>query len=881
MKIPGYTGRILTACILFAGAALFAQSEKKNTPLIDYSTIKVKDGAWIDATGNATVTPGKTAVLGDGPFGGQAFDFDGSRGSISDIVFDKKIQGKLDGFDFSYSFWVKFDSIAGKDPLRSGNNTGLGFSQSEDNGYFSLNSVGRDVGISFSCAMQPNRWNHVAVSFSHDKKIARLYLNGFPVIDTNGSGTFFPIPIRFSKIGSFDGQIADFKFWDHAVEPDEFLNVTMDDKLYQNFSARIAELRQAAPGGRIMFDILQKKLDDAKAKKSMKVIDYDAFAKQLSAAGRMLPAMNAMEKTGLKNSPLAVMQVQAISPIIRLPDTFPSDAVYSDTLTATASRNEYESLSFIVYAYKDIEKFELELSELTNGSNVIPLDETQLRLVKCWFQPPWNSYFNGHGNYVPGLLLNDHALVKVDERKKINYVRFNYPDGVKYADVTIPGSVLKEPEFKFAFEPAYDADTLLPLPLEMGRGQQFWLTLHAKKGLPAGKYTGSLKMKADGQDAGTLKVEFTVLPLTLDIPRTQYDLSKEYFTELTGSASLSAQLEFFKDEDKAMERLIMHIDNQRMNGIRGQTPGFNKLTDEPLFVKDLRERLKRNLRPQYIFMGMADEGGLFRNASEAQIPFHEYATEKVVADSMEYFKTRVDKALEINMKEMGDTKSCFFYGIDEAQGVAQFRFMSYYRDYIFRNGGRVITTGWGDNYRKMPSFEDMHCEAAKVDRFEARRWHAINGRLTCYAGPFIGPDNPDLMRRSHGMKMYRSNYDGWYELQYDGGSGYHTWNHRFGYDTTYRPFRFIVATQKGPVINTLAIHGMREGMDDVRYATLMYQLADECFASGNMDAVIAARKAISWFKNLPYPGPENLDQMRKNMVGHLLVMSEKLGKEMK
>jgi len=134
------------------------------------------------------------------------------------------------------------------------------------------------------------------------------------------------------------------------------------------------------------------------------------------------------------------------------------------------------------------------------------------------------------------------------------------------------------------------------------------------------------------------------------------------------------------------------------------------------------------------------------------------------------------------------------------------------------------------------------------------------------------------MRRSHGINMYRTNQDGWMELSYDMCCDYHTWNDRYGYDTTYRAFRFIVSTYEGPVINTVAFCGFRDGQNDVRYATLMYQLADECFASGKLENVVAARKAVGWFRDLPYPYEGDLDVLRSQIAARIIMLMKQLGK---
>ena len=96
-----------------------------------------------------------------------------------------------------------------------------------------------------------------------------------------------------------------------------------------------------------------------------------------------------------------------------------------------------------------------------------------------------------------------------------------------------------------------------------------------------------------------------------------------------------------------------------------------------------------------------------------------------------------------------------------------------------------------------------------------------------------------------------------------------------------------VLTQKGPIINTIAFSGVRAGQDDVRYATLMYQLADECFKTGKPECVIAARKAIAWFRDQPMPTGTpgvsmsmdvDLYDYREKVTYHIISLMKVLGK---
>ena len=100
----------LLLCFSVTVAAAPQPQLPKQDPLVDFTEIKVENGKWIDKTGNAVITPGKNAKEGVGPFGKKAFYFDGTKGAVSQLDLSK-IFAKLDGFDYSISFWFKSDAF--------------------------------------------------------------------------------------------------------------------------------------------------------------------------------------------------------------------------------------------------------------------------------------------------------------------------------------------------------------------------------------------------------------------------------------------------------------------------------------------------------------------------------------------------------------------------------------------------------------------------------------------------------------------------------------------------------------------------------------------------------------------------------------------------
>ena len=103
----------------------------------------------------------------------------------------------------------------------------------------------------------------------------------------------------------------------------------------------------------------------------------------------------------------------------------------------------------------------------------------------------------------------------------------------------------------------------------------------------------------------------------------------------------------------------------------------------------------------------------------------------------------------------------------------------------------------------------------------------------------VGAENPDYNRRQNGLLPYLSGY-----------SALCNYAHHLGpYNddaTTYRPMVFVYGTADG-VIDTLQWEGFREGVDDIRYATLLHGLAAKAAAATNLDTVYAGRKALQWF----------------------------------
>jgi len=74
------------------------------------------------------------------------------------------------------------------------------------------------------------------------------------------------------------------------------------------------------------------------------------------------------------------------------------------------------------------------------------------------------------------------------------------------------------------------------------------------------------------------------------------------------------------------------------------------------------------------------------------------------------------------------------------------------------------------------------------------------------------------------------------------------------------------------VIDTLQWEGFREGVDDIRYATLLRGLAVKAAASRDIDAIYAGRQALQWFAVFDKEGAD-LSAARLEMIRMIMQLA--------
>lgn len=599
-----------------------------------------------------------------------------------------------------------------------------------------------------------------------------------------------------------------------------------------------------------------------------------ALGMALMAGGEALaeavPAGGALELPPPGGDSIVSYIVPPLSSVKYLPDRIPEGGKPGTRLNIIAARGEFEPASFMLFSRRDIDGLRLEVSELRGPAGVIPRGNLRLRVVKCWYQggTAWNSYFAdpSHRELIPELLLNDENLVKVDHRTRDNYLRVDFPGGSEYRWISYDSQ--NDPGyFNHDNMPVADAAELRPVRLTAGEGKQFWLTVKVPDDAAPGYYTGRITLTASGKTEGTVTVNLRVLPFSLPDPATYYDPASAFYVSLYNDTYLPERLALNGGDWKKAERKIaaeyvnMHEHGCDYPLVR--TRGRHNPTDETL-VRALELVRESPLKKDMIFGGI----GITDWYVMVQKP------EKRKPDAWKNYTDRIDRDLE-NFRKVFGHGNVYGVGWDEPS-VTILKGQREGWKYIQQKGIKVIQTSKDKHLIPAGYNQDFSNYGGAVTPEAVRQWHAMGSKVTIYAMPHTGPENPDLIRRSHGMVPYKADLDGTCNYKYYEAVN-NIWND-FATDG-FRTFNLVYPT-RDDVIDTIAWEGFREGVDDIRYATKLRQSAAEALRSGNIDTVYAGKKALQWLALMDAKNVD-LSTMRMEMINHILKIENALAGEKK
>lgn len=587
-------------------------------------------------------------------------------------------------------------------------------------------------------------------------------------------------------------------------------------------------------------------------------------------------------------TPFLIYDAPALSPLPRLPDVVPEDGKISDELSIISAQNEYEAASFVIAPLTDATNVTFTVSELQGEHASIPSSAIDLRVVKTWYQGStgWQSYFfdDTKSIYIPELLLHDETLILSDHDTKRNYVRVDRADGSEYVDIS--GS--PPADFSSFVEPVEDSPVLLPIELKQGESKQMWLTSKVPSGTPEGVYTGTIGILIDGEEVGTITLQIRVLPFELPQPKTYYDLDKDFYVMIYHSSRLKDALqETGGDTQLAETRLLNQYKNLVRHNVVNMPPNATYELNEPqVFLRqlELMEQAGMDLDPLF-GIGPAfpsnEDYPVFTSYLQAKAAYDADPTPENEAlmqqryeeylQTLEPAKDYIDEAFSAVTQAVGHT-NVYFDGWDEADWNRlqwQQELWRYIKEEV---GAKIFATGHA-SHLDLEVKEDFLNWSSEPTREKSSLWHDLGDDkiISSYAYPHSGPENPDLMRQRHGMWLYKANYDATYNYIWYFESPYvNPWSEYI--DATFRAFNFVYPTQTD-VIDTIAWEGFREGIDDIRYATKLKQLAEEALHSGVSQRITVANEALNWLEETDERST-NADLLRLEMIHYIMHLLE-------
>ena len=547
-----------------------------------------------------------------------------------------------------------------------------------------------------------------------------------------------------------------------------------------------------------------------------------------------------------------------------MPDSAPKGGREGAAVQIVAARGEYEPGSFVVRSDADLGRVRPVVGTLTNENGVaFPADGLDLRVVKVWHQNRngWFSYFADTGTKLcPELLLHDEDLIRVDCEKEANYARITAADGKtsewwlnpprklngRYFDHWVETTAF--PSMKPGFA---DAPSIRPVALPANESKQFILTAHVTPGVPAGIYRGSVAIEqSNNRTVCTVPVALRVLDFELPKPKAyihpEMDFPICFYSYVDRGHILALnggdEALMWRQMEAIMRNAVQH--GQDMKWLPSKA-GDAETEHVIALMKKVGMRTD-------MFVGGVDMVWQERDGVKAN------ARAKRIAD---YYD-----------RKYGHHNLYATYG-DEPGG----KFFPQNRIVFdsYQAAGLKFIIAAGKHIVPQVGYKwDWHNSSSNpADPTLPALWNQMGTDTRCawYANQHVGAENPEFNRRQNGLLPYLNGY-----------SALCNYAHHLGpYNDdseTYKPMVYAYGTADG-VIDTLQWEGFREGIDDIRYATLMLGLASEADESSDLKVRQLGRKAkllLALFER----ETGDLDAVRGEMIGFIEQLRSALGGKM-
>jgi hypothetical protein len=517
--------------------------------------------------------------------------------------------------------------------------------------------------------------------------------------------------------------------------------------------------------------------------------EIQQFTDQLATAEGAPMLFAHMAKALQEGRNMMVYEVPAISNTRILPTKLSLVGALAEEIQVSGCRGEYETASVVIYPLEPVRNLLITASDLHGPGGRIKPNDIDVKLVKVWYQAGRSISDLHNKQLTPELLLNDDALVQVDEQAEANYLRSTAEDGSEryiLASGTTSTELMKVRPI--------DAKTLQPISLPALRSQQYWITVEIPDDLPAGTYSGELTITAEGSEPMHLPLSVHIHPFDLAPSPLIYSLY--YRGRLTWDDQPT-----ITSEQRSQQQYLAEMRNLAEHGVLH--PTIYQGWDETLLPRALTLRKQAGISDDILFTLGLSTGSPSDKYSLAILSYQ--------------VKQWLTLARQHGYEEL------YVYGIDEAIGERLNAQQAAWKA-VQDTGAGTFVAGYKGLFEAMGSLLNIAVLAGKPDPEEAKKFHSVGSRVLAYAFPQVGPEEPETYRRNYGLVLWQAGFDGAMNYAYQHGFG-HVWN---DFDSTsYRDHNFAYPTIDG-VVSTVQFAGYREARDDVRYMATLLEAIDMC-----------------------------------------------------
>lgn len=450
-----------------------------------------------------------------------------------------------------------------------------------------------------------------------------------------------------------------------------------------------------------------------------------------------------------------------------------------NVMDLVAAKGEVESGSFVLRSGSEqLRNVLVDVDDLVSSSGQVRIAATNVdvSVVKCWFQAGGrvDRTVDGTKRLVPELLLHNPDLVRVDYGNQVNLVR--------------------NPQSN------EDSKQLIAFDVPKQFNQQFWITLQVPKQVSPGSYSGRIRVSFDvGLRHEAQQIVLNVQILPFELPEPIVDYAMFYRGQLNSLA-----IPKVSTDSKSPAQMLADFKDMREHGLTN------------VAIEDNVEPASTTMNP----MDKVEETvALMREAGFRHTKMLYVDWKLRGSDDRPHYAQKIRRLLTI-AKQKG-LRKLYVYNRDEQEPDALLRGRPSF-EIAHEEGARNFVATSGKSILQLVGLLD----AVVLHRTEWRNTdlaRLVGMESWAYNGPQGGEERPFTYRSLYGVLLWAEGFDGVCQYTYQSAmdkerTGWDDWAHE-----RWRPHTMSYAARTRP-IRTLQWEGWREGIDDVRYLTMLLKV---------------------------------------------------------